>query len=106
MGYWEGVMDWPLDTNWSCEICGSKPFLLISSGLTWGLVHAQCRCDECHTQYHMRNDEGKVVTTPICRLKTEYKEPFKRAWQKYHLNLSEISDTQLEEFMPKETEKC
>lgn len=85
--YWQGFMNWPLDENWKCEICGSRR-------LTWGLVHAQCRCDVCHTQYRMREKEGKVVTIPICQLKPEYCIPAKLGWSKLKKPVDELSDSE------------
>ena len=87
MKYWQGYMDWPLDKDWKCETCGEQ-------SLIWGLVHAQCRCTNCHTQYRMRDDEDKVVNVPICQLKPEYKEPAKRAYSKYKLPIDKLSDEQ------------
>lgn len=96
MNYWEGIMDWPIDSNWQCEICGEK------ARPQWGLIHAQCRCITCHAQYRMRNDKDEVVTRPICQLKTEYNEPVKLAWEKYHIPLEELSDEQWAEFIKQE----
>ena len=84
MEYWRGYMDWSLDENWKCEICSNI-------ALIWGFVHAQCRCDYCHTQYRMRDNDDKVVTKPICQLKPEYYEAFKILWEKDHRPVDEIS---------------
>ena len=90
-------MDWPLDKDWICETCGGR------HGLEWGMVHAQCRCNQCHTQYSMRaNDEDRtILTTPRCLLKDEYKEPLKQAWQELHIPINEITKEQLEPYMSK-----
>jgi hypothetical protein len=96
MNYWQGQMDWPLDKNWKCETCGTNV------GLEWGLVHAQCRCNQCHTQYIMRDDNDKIVNIPISQLKPEYKEPVIKLWQTYHLPVDELSDAQWDEFIPAE----
>jgi trehalose-6-phosphate synthase len=93
MDYWKGQMDWPLDKGWKCETCG------VNEGLEWGLVHAQCRCNKCHTEYYMRDENDKIVTTPICTLKREYKEPAKRLWEKYHIPIDETNDAQWDEFV-------
>ena len=69
MNYWEGIMNWGLDTNWKCKICG-KNF-----GLEWGITHAQCRCNNCHAEYRMRDNENKIVTTPILQVKPDFVAP-------------------------------
>jgi len=99
MDYWQGVMNWPLDPGWACEICGTKPgegvLRYISPGLTWGLQHGVCRCDVCHTEYTLRDwqTEGHPrVTTPICCLKPEYKIAFIELWAKYHCPVDEVTD--------------
>ena len=95
MEYWRGGMDWPLDGDWKCETCGRNV------GLEWGMVHAQCRCNDCHTQYYMRadNEERTILKTPKCMLKDEYKTPLKDAWGKYGIPIDELSDEQIDEFM-------
>ena len=95
MDYWRGVMNWPIDKDWVCDTCGEN------HGLEWGLIHAQCRCNECHTQYFMR-DSDAIFTRPKCALKDEYKEPAKKAWAKYHLPVDELSDEQWDEFKEEE----
>lgn len=96
MEYWRGIMDWEVIIGWVCETCGHD------AGLEWGMVHAQCRCNECHTQYTMRaDDEGRtILATPKCTLKDEYKEPLKNAYAKYQVPLSEMTDEMIDEFMP------
>ena len=86
--YWKGVMDWPRDNNWKCETCGGSPVLI------WGFIHAECRCSYCHTQYSMRDKNQKVVTTPICLLKPEYKEPAKLLWRNFSIPVDEATDKQ------------
>ena len=95
MEYWEGSMDWPLDEDWVCETCSQNV------GLEWGMVHAQCRCNNCHTQYFMRaEDEGRtILTTPKCMLKEKYKEPLKQACMKYHIPIDKLTDKMIDEFM-------
>ena len=95
MEYWRGYMDWPLDKDWKCPTCNEN------AGLEWGLVHAQCRCNNCHTEFTMRQDDEQrtIVKTPICTLKDEYKEPIRQVWQKYHIPLEEVTEEQLNEFM-------
>lgn len=95
MEYWEGVMNWPLDTGWVCEVCGGY------YGLEWGLVHAQCRCNQCHTEYTMRdsNEERTILTIPHCMIKDEYREPLIKAWSDLHIPVNEITMEQLEPYM-------
>ena len=88
MNYWEGMMNWPLDSGWRCEICGEV-------ALTWGLRHGVCRCEACHTQYAMRDlwAEGQpMVTTPICLLKPEHKEAFLKLWPVEHRSVDQITN--------------
>ena len=104
MQYWQGAMNWPMDASWVCETCGMGPGMddraedertivaMLFGSLTWGLVHGVCRCNRCHTQYRMRDDDGEVVTTPICNLKSEYQEPAKWAWKEWGEPVDEISD--------------
>lgn len=102
MNYWEGIMDWELDKDWICETCGE------SVGLTWGLVHAVCRCNQCHAEYSMRDntkDDRPVVTKPISRLKDEYKEPLKRAWAELKIPQDRMTDEQLKPYMEAEKEQ-
>lgn len=75
MNYWQGYMNWPITKGWRCETCGR------SSMLIWGMVHGVCRCDNCHTQYGMRDAEGDRVLTPISRLKEAFREPARIAWE-------------------------
>jgi hypothetical protein len=93
MNYWQGSMNWPLDKDWKCETCGAN------MGLEWGLVHAQCRCNQCHTEYFMRDGDDKIVTTPICTLKPEYKEPARQIWLKYHAPMDATYDAWWYEFV-------
>ena len=86
--YWRGGMNWPIDHNWQCEICGNF-------SLTWGILHARCRCNECHVQYHMRNENDDIVTTPICMLKPEYYLPVKQIWLECQVPIDEWSDWRL-----------
>lgn len=87
---WYGVMNWPLDVNWKCEICGSV-------ALIWGLMHGVCRCEICHTQYRMNDDQGEVVIVPICMLKTEYYTAAKKLYQKYKTPMTQWTDAQWDE---------
>ena len=91
MNYWEGWMNWKLNEDWKCEICGAH------GPLIWGLRHARCRCDTCHTQYHMRDKHSNVVTTPICQLKPELKEKVKAFWDKSKIPLDEWTEEQAKE---------
>lgn len=74
MNYWEGIMNWALDKDWKCEICGGD------YGLTWGLVHGECRCNQCHAVYSMRaDDEARtILTKPRCSIKESFRQPAKQ----------------------------
>ena len=85
MNLWEGYMNWPLSADWKCETCGGR-------NLIWGLQHAVCRCDTCHTEYYMRDENQKVVDCPICLLKDEYKKPAREGWALYRRPISAWSD--------------
>ena len=75
MNYWSGYMNWSLDLSWKCEICGKD------RGLTWGMIHAECRCDCCHAVYSMRADDERrsVLTRPRLLLKPAFLESAKTA---------------------------
>lgn len=104
MEYWRGGMDWPLAASWSCETCGLGPgmddraedeqsvLVSIWGSLTWGIVHAVCRCNRCHSQYRMRDEDDEMVTTPISMLKPEYQEPARWAWKEWGEAIDELSD--------------
>ena len=88
MEYWRGFMSWPIDRNWKCPTCGAGRNMLI-----WGMIHAQCRCDKCHTEFYMRDFETKeILTTPFCMLREEYKEPARFAFKHYEKPISRLSD--------------
>ena len=87
MEYWRGVMNWPVIRDWKCEICGEQHMI-------WGLPHALCRCNTCHTQYRMRDKEGNKVITPICQLKPEYCGPAKMGYKRYAAPIDEFTDKQ------------
>ena len=115
MEYWRGMMDWPLDPEWTCEVCGYRGLIwgllhrerwitlpegiVISGyrGLIWGLVHGVCRCVQCHVQYAMRDSDGQIVDVPIVRLKTEYDAPAKSAWAALHIPVDKLTDEQWNE---------
>ena len=90
MEYWRGEMWWTLSEDWRCIVCGHK-------GMTWGFVHAECRCDMCHARYYMRDRDKKVVTVPITLLKDNFREPARELWEKYRLPIDELTDAQWEE---------
>ena len=92
MEYWSGIMNWGVKKGWVCETCGQY------HGLEWGFVHGQCRCLNCHTQYTMIGDNGKVFTVPNCLLKDEFKQPIKLSWEKYQIPITEMTDEQILEF--------
>ena len=95
---WHGQMDWPLDPDWECEVCGNKPLLLpgtrhyLTTGLEWGLIHGVCRCIMCHTQYNMRDHDSQRVTRPISRLRPKYQKAAKLGWEPLGLPLDEWTD--------------
>ena len=91
MDYWKGYMNWDLIHGWKCEVCGRN------EGLTWGLAHATCRCNVCHSEYRMRNEKDEVVTKPICQLKPEFFKPAKIGFTKYQKPIDEFSDEEWEE---------
>ena len=87
MQYWKGNMNWDLDKNWTCEICKSE-----SHGLTWGMRHAECGCDNCGAVYTMRDwkNEEKVVTKPILVIKKSWIKPCQDGWMKYKRSIDEL----------------
>lgn len=85
MEYWYGFMDWPLKENWKCEICGNRI-------LIWGLHHGTCRCDKCHVEYRMRDEQNKVVNVPISQLKSEYYQPFKEIYDRCQKTIDQVTD--------------
>lgn len=91
MEYWQGIMNWPIDKGWKCETCGANV------GLEWGFVNGECRCNDCHTQYTMR-DGKEIRTTPRSMLKEEYKQPIKQAYAKYQVPHNEMTDDMIDEF--------
>ena len=101
MDYWTGMMNWPLRSDWKCQTCGASAG---TQGLTWGLIHAECRCNQCHTNYYMRDENGNVTNVPICMLKEEYKAPARAGWNKWHTPISEWDDAAWDEAI-KESEK-
>lgn len=91
MNYWSGYMNWPLMEGWFCEVCNHR-------GLTWGFVHGICRCDNCHTEYHMRPD-GTVINIPFCMLKDDYREAAKVGWEKFRSPITSWDDDKWDEVM-------
>jgi hypothetical protein len=86
MNYWRGRMSWPLDAGWSCPICGYR-------GLTWGLIHGECRCDQCHAIFGMR-ENGQPVSAPVCYIKEEYFGAAQEAWRTFRAPLDELTPEQ------------
>ena len=95
MKYWRGVMWLDIDDGWQCDVCDNNNG---DASLTWGFVHAQCRCDHCHTQYRMLDENGKAVTKPICQLKPEFREPLRDEWKKRHVPWDEWPDGEFQTF--------
>ena len=93
MDYWSGFMDWTVNKDWVCEICGEY------KGMTWGLPHALCRCNNCHAQYTMRDSKDNVVDIPISIIKEEYKEPAKIGYKKYKRPISYFSKEEWDYFV-------
>ena len=93
MDYWSGYMNWPLAADWKCEFCGHR-------GLTWGMIHAECRCAKCHMVYKMRDEEGEVIDMPQCRLKDEYHEAFKAIWNNSETPLDQVTDDVWDSHIP------
>lgn len=93
MEYWRGLMDWEIKQNWICETCG------VNAGLTWGLVHAECRCNKCHTPYGMRDKEGNIVTEPMSKLKDEYKKAARLGYEKFHKPIEEFTNDEWNMFI-------
>ncbi len=94
MEYWRGGMDWALDKDWVCYTCDQN------AGLEWGMIHTQCRCNNCHTEYTMRADdeERTVLTVPKCMIKDEYKEPLRKAYKKHQTPIDNITMDMIEEY--------
>lgn len=86
MEYWRGIMDWPLDPDWTCELCGQN------HGLTWGFVNGQCRCNNCHTHYYMRDDLGQAITRPKWTIDPQYREAAQRLFTKEGTPIDTWSD--------------
>lgn len=93
MSWWEGRMNWPLNKDWKCEICGEH------TDLEWGMLHARCRCSQCHVQYHMKDKEDNIVSIPICMIKDEYRKPTQYGWSKFHRPIDTFTDTEWDELI-------
>jgi len=87
MDYWRCEMNWPIDSEWRCEVCGWI------AGLTWGFAHGECQCDRCHAVYTMRPD-GEIVTVPVCRIKPDWMGATKRLWEEHGIFGEEATDEQ------------
>jgi hypothetical protein len=102
------MMNWPLDTSWSCEICDNTPFgidgmrLLMSSGLHWGIVHATCYCNKCKTPYRMRDKNNEVVTFPICQVKSDWMAVTKALWKTHGIKYLELEIQEWEDEFEKQ----
>ena len=83
-------MNWPLDEDWVCPICGER------AGLTWGFIHGECRCNNCHAEFMMRDHDNNILTTPMSLVKEEYAEPAKFAWKNWHIPLDMLDNTDWE----------
>lgn len=78
MEYWQRAMNWPIVNGWRCETCGED-----ASWLVWGIVNGECRCENCHHVYTMRQDKT-ILTTPVSLLKEDYNAAAKLGWQERH----------------------
>jgi hypothetical protein len=70
----ENQMNWPIQSDWTCETCGAGPRML-----SWGLAHGDCYCYQCGHPYTMKQD-GRAITRPISELRDELVEAAKNAW--------------------------
>lgn len=91
MNYWQGYMNWPLNPDWKCPICGDNT-------LEWGLVHAQCRCFQCHTEFRMRDKDGVIVDIPIHMIKEEFLQPAIDAYKNLQIPLDDLTDSQWSQY--------
>jgi len=99
--YWRSAMNWPVDKGWKCETCGSNvtpndsPTIWpTASFLIWGMIHGECRCVICHTQYMMRDRELNIVTKPINQLKPGYKAAARIGFQAWRDPINTWTDEQ------------
>lgn len=90
---WYGLMDWPVDEDWQCEVCESP-----SSGLVWGIINGRCRCRTCHAVYDMKMD-GKPVSRPVWAVKDKYREAVLRGWKKWKRPISGWTDEMFKEML-------
>ena len=95
---WHGTMNWPIEADWKCEVCGNKPLMIpcgpeghavISHGLTWGLAHGSCRCNECHAQYRMCDVAYNRLTTPALAYDAYWAAVARAGWNEFHAPLDE-----------------
>ena len=98
MDYWSGVMNWPLAHPWKCPVCDSNTELTFH-GLTWGITHGVCRCNQCHTQFSMRDGEGddrQRTNTPVWLAADKYRETLPAVWQKLRTPMADWTEADLE----------
>lgn len=95
MDYWKGFMDWPLAPDWACEFCGEQ------AGLTWGMPHGMCRCNNCHAVYRMYDEDGKRTAVPQDAMKSEYSAAFRLIWAELQIPASDVSDKVWDEYIAK-----
>jgi len=84
MEYWRGAMNWPIPPDWKCPICDQR------YGLTWGLVHGECRCNLCHAIFSM-GASNAMLPAPKLRIRTEYLGAAKSLWAIKRLPLDEFT---------------
>ena len=92
MNYWKDRMNWNLDKDWTCVVCGARE-------LTWGMAHARCRCDNCHAEYKMRDTNEDIVMVPIWQCKEEYRNGLKEGWKELQKPVSEWTELEIAKFL-------
>lgn len=88
MEYWRGIMNWPIEAEWKCEVCEQH------AGLEWGFVHAECRCNHCHAVYMMRaKDETRtILTIPRMNMRQEWMQPILDGWAEHRRFIDDLID--------------
>lgn len=108
--YWRGNMNWPVVKEWKCETCGhagtinlvseKHPNLkIMNNAMTFGLVRGECRCNVCHTPYKMVDGHRTPVTTPINKVKPEYRLAVIALWERTQCKVDEMELNALEEVL-------
>ena len=97
MDYWRGAMDWPLCHPWECPVCDSNTDKTFH-GLTWGMVHGVCRCNQCHAEFSMRDgqEDSQIIDTPRWLVFDKYREVLPAKWKELRKPLSEWTEDVLD----------